>query len=104
MCSEDILRRPDLNTVVAFDRFVETLNGHDTVGIIFQNIIQHGDTMPVTLPTAIEIANIARNVTIPSNISESTLTTQRNRKRQAFDEIAFDICPFPKKMKNLESA
>lgn len=43
VCPEDILRRPDLNTGVAFDnfdRFVETLNGkdtlHDTVGIIFR--------------------------------------------------------------------
>lgn len=45
VCPEDILRRPDLNTAVAFDnfdRFVETLNGndtlHDTVGTIFQDI------------------------------------------------------------------
>ncbi|KAG5867137.1 hypothetical protein JTB14_011344 [Gonioctena quinquepunctata] len=53
-CPEDIPHRPDLNTGVAFDnfdRFVETLNGkdtlHDTVGIIFQDIVQNPDPVSV---------------------------------------------------------
>lgn len=45
VCPDDIMRKPNLNTGLAFnnfDRYVETLTGkntlHDTVGIIFLNI------------------------------------------------------------------
>lgn len=46
ICPHDIVRKPNLSTGVAFnnfDRFVDTLTGkdtlHDTVGIIFQDIL-----------------------------------------------------------------
>ncbi|GBP67435.1 hypothetical protein EVAR_47154_1 [Eumeta japonica] len=98
VCPEDILRRPDLNTAVPFDnfhRFVETLNGkdtlHDTVGIIFQNIVQNEDIIPVISSSTIEIANITSNETVLNNISESPLPTPRTRKRRAFEEIPFDM-------------
>uniref|UniRef100_A0A6P7FYQ7 Uncharacterized protein LOC114335591 n=1 Tax=Diabrotica virgifera virgifera TaxID=50390 RepID=A0A6P7FYQ7_DIAVI len=106
ICPEDILRRPDLNTAVAFDnfdRFVDTLNGkdtlHDTVGIIFQNIAQNEDTMPVIPSIDSEIEIVASNKTVHSNILESTLSTPRNRKRRAFEEVSFEMRPFTKKLK-----
>ncbi|GBP88409.1 hypothetical protein EVAR_71174_1 [Eumeta japonica] len=106
VCPEDILRRLDLNTAVAFDnfdRFAETLNGkdtfHDTVGIIFQNIVQNEDIIPVIPSSTSKIANITLNETVLNNISESPLPTPRTRKRRAFEEITFDMRPFTKKLK-----
>ncbi|XP_018358131.1 PREDICTED: uncharacterized protein LOC108757918 isoform X2 [Trachymyrmex cornetzi] len=105
VCPEDILRRPDLNTAVAFDnfdRFVETLNGkdtlHDTMGIIYQDV-RNEDTMPVVPPTASDIENSTPNESTHDNISECTTTVQRKRKRRTFDEITFDMRPYAKKLK-----
>ncbi|XP_077263749.1 uncharacterized protein LOC143898274 isoform X3 [Temnothorax americanus] len=107
VCPEDILRRPDLNTGVAFDnfdRFVETLNGkdtlHDMVGIIYQDVIQNEDTMSVVSPNVCENKNLTTNKTVHSNFSESSMiTTKRKRKRRSFDEITFVMHPFTKKLK-----
>ncbi|CAH2228320.1 jg1066, partial [Pararge aegeria aegeria] len=108
VCPEDIQRRPDLNTGVAFDnfdRFVETLNGkdtlHDTVGIIFQDIVQNPD--PVSLESSSPSAN--ENSTIDEivhgSFPEFSINTPKTikRKRRAFEEVTFEMHPFTKKLK-----
>lgn len=108
VCPEDIQRRPDLNTGVAFDnfdRFVETLNGkdtlHDTVGIIFQDIVQNPD--PVSLKSSSPSAN--ENSTIDEivhgSFPEFSIITPKTkkRKRRAFEEVTFEMHPFTKKIK-----
>lgn len=105
VCPEDILRRPDLNTGVAFDnfdRFVETLNGkdtlHDTVGIIFQDVNQHEVTTSEV--SSIDGENENLTTTVPENFLDSSMiSTRRKRKRRAFEEITFDMHPYTKKLK-----
>lgn len=118
---EDILRRPDLNTGVAFDnfdRFVETVNGsdtlHDTVGIIYQNLVEHDDATFQTPPTLDENENSIANEAVQGNILESAVTDEtvqgnfaksatvfrkRNRNRRAYTEVPMEMQPFTKKVK-----
>lgn len=63
--------------------------------IIFQNIIQNENPLPIIPLTSSEISS----QTVSSNISESTLSTTRNRKRRVFQEITFEMCPFTRKLK-----
>lgn len=108
VCPEDILRHPDLNTGVAFDkfdRFVETLNGkdtlHDTVGIIFQDIVQNPDPVSVESSSSCVHENSAIDEIMHGNFSESAVITTKtkNRKRKAFEEVTFKLHPFTKKLK-----
>lgn len=110
---EDILRRPDLNTGVAFDnydRFVETMNGkdtlHDTVGIIFQDIVENDNTMTVMSPTTCEVENITPNQTAhehsvesPSTDGSILQTEKKGKRKRSFEEISFEMRPFTKKLK-----
>ena len=72
ICSNDIVRKPNLCAGVGFDnfdKFVDTITGedtsHDTVGIIFQNIVP--DTTDDECSTeAEEISGIIRREDEPS--------------------------------------
>ncbi|CAH1100732.1 unnamed protein product [Psylliodes chrysocephalus] len=88
----DIIRSPLLCTGVAFDnfdRFVDTLNGkeslHDTVGIIYQNIDNN--------------VQEELNVDNASNNSEETLQGPSKKRRRTFDAIVPDILPYAKRLR-----
>lgn len=64
--------RPDLNNGVEFDnydRFTETLTGkdtlHETVGIIYQDIVRDENRMTVISRTAGDIENETLNEIVP---------------------------------------
>lgn len=108
VCPQDILRRPDLNTSVAFDNFdsfVETLNGkdtlHDTVGIIFQDIMQNPDPVSVESSNPCVHENSTIDEIVHGSFSELSITTTKTkkRKRRAFEEVTFEMHPFTKKLK-----
>lgn len=91
VCPEDIQCRPDLNTGVAFknfDGFVETLNGkdtlHDTVGIIFQDIVQNPDPVSVESSSPCVHENSTIDEIVHGSFSELSITTTRTRKRKHF--------------------
>lgn len=86
---ESLLRRPDLNTGVAFDNFdlfVETLTGkqtlYDTVRIVTQDIPPDGDNF---LPLA------------ESEDEECDIILQTGKRRQAFISRDIIIEPYYKK-------
>jgi hypothetical protein len=90
---ESLLRRPDLNTGVAFDSFdlfVETLTGkdtlYDTVGIVTQDIPPDGDNI---IPLA------------ESEDKECDIILQTGKRRRAFILRDIMIEPFYKKTRML---
>lgn len=96
VCPEDILQRSDLNTGVAFDnydRFVETLNGkdtlHDTVGIIFQDIARDGNTISAMSSTTCEVENTNPNQTAHENTVKSSSTERSESKTEKKTKTSF---------------
>lgn len=94
LCPEDIIPENNLCTGLAFnnfDRFVDTCTGkdtlHDTVGIMFQNIV---DSSP-SVPTPIE------------NLLQNEPSTSARRRRRTFDEVTFELQPYNKKPKIRET-
>lgn len=90
LCPEDIIPSSNLCTGLAFnnfDRFVDTSTGkdtlHDTVGIMFQNIVD----CPPSVPRPIE------------NVDENEPSTSAKRRRRTFDEVTFEMQPYNKKPK-----
>lgn len=103
-----ILRRPYLKTGIAFDNFdhfVEILNGkdtlHDTVGIIFQDIVQNLNPVSVESFSLYVNENSSIDEIVHGCISELSIATAktRKRKRRAFDEATFEMRTFTKKFK-----
>ncbi|GBP23658.1 hypothetical protein EVAR_80275_1 [Eumeta japonica] len=93
LCPDDIIPSKNLCTGLAFnnfDRFVDTATGkdtlHDTVGIMFQNIVDR----PPSLPRP-----IAENVDEPE--------TSVKRRRRTFDEITFELQSYNKRPKICET-
>lgn len=92
LCPDDIIPSRNLCTGLAynnFDRFVDTATGkdtlHDTVGIMFQNII---DCPP-------SIAG-----PIAENLDENAPSTSVNkRRRRTFDEVTFELQSYNKRPK-----
>lgn len=89
ICPDDIVRKPNLSTGVAFnnfDRFVDTLTGkdtlHDTVGIIFQNIVP--------------------DTTDDECSSEAEETSGSKKRRRTFDAITPNLDPYPKRPRLLQ--
>lgn len=79
-------RRPDLNTGVVFDnfdRFVETHNGkdtlHDTVGIIFQDIVQNPDPVSVESSSPCVHENSTSDEIVHGSFSELSVTTTKTK-------------------------
>ncbi|GBP70317.1 Chimeric ERCC6-PGBD3 protein [Eumeta japonica] len=77
-----------------FDRFVDTLTGkdtlHDTVGIIYQNILSDAN---FTTPTD---ASVQSDDTAAASTDE---TPRRRKRRRCFDAIVNEIVPYAKKPK-----
>lgn len=85
LCPSNVAFRNDLHIGVAFDnhdRFVETIDGkdtlHDTVGIIYQDVCE----------------DVERDI-CPVNV-----TAGHRKRRRTFDAIIPDIKPFFKKLKS----
>lgn len=90
-CPEDIIQEKNLCTGLAFDnfdRFVDTDTGkdtlHDTVGIIFQNIVDYG---PIEQGTVVEenIGNDNRECPITGS-----------KRRRTFDVVMHELEPYLK--------
>lgn len=89
LCPEDIIPENNLCTGLAFNNFDRfgrnTCTGkhtlHDTVGIMFQNIV---DSSP-SVPRAIE------------NLLENEPSTIAKRRRRTYDEVTFELQPYNKK-------
>lgn len=86
VCPDDIVRKPNLCTGLAFnnfDRFVDTIDGkdtlHDIVGIIFQDIVHE---------------NIQNENSIQEQSSNITA-----KRRRTFDAVTPDLEPLSKKRK-----
>lgn len=97
-----------MNTGVAFDNFdgfVETLNGkdtlHDTVGTIFQDIVQNPNPVSVESSSPYVNENSSIDEIVHSSFSKFSITTAKTRKRErrALDEVTFEMRPFTKKLK-----
>ncbi|KAL4718512.1 hypothetical protein ACJJTC_002715 [Scirpophaga incertulas] len=93
LCPDDIIPSRNLCTGLAFnnfDRFVDTATGkdtlHDTVGIMFQNIVNCLPSLP---------RPIAENVDEPE--------TSVKRRRRTFDEITFELQSYNKRPKIREN-
>lgn len=91
ICPEDIIQEKNLCTGLAFDnfdRFVDTDTGkdtlHDTVGIIFQNIVDYG---PIEQGTVVEenIGNDNRECPITGS-----------KRRRTFDVVMHELEPYLK--------
>ncbi|CAG9760201.1 unnamed protein product [Ceutorhynchus assimilis] len=106
ICPEDIIRAPNLCTGLAFDnfhRFVDTASGkdtlHDTVGIIFQNIVDNIDdkvvleTLKQCQKAAEECGERYMQVTYDLGIANKALKIQSD-KRPLFDNLFIHIGPF----------
>lgn len=117
VCPEDIKRRPDLNTGVAFDnydRFIETLNGkdtlHDTVGIIFQDRVQDEHGIPPTGNdiqdfNPIQIDNYS-DASLPSEESstsngKSTPTEESTLEESTYEESTLEEQSISSKKENV---
>lgn len=88
ICPDDIVRKPNLHTGLAFnnfDRFVDTLTRkdtlHDTVGIIFQNIVP----------------NITNDD--DENFEEENTAELQKKKRRTFDAVNPILEPYTKRPK-----
>ncbi|CAH0562871.1 unnamed protein product [Brassicogethes aeneus] len=107
VCPEDILRRPDLNTGVAFDnldRFVETMNGKDTlddtVGLFTRISYKIRIWCLESCRPCVHENSITDEIARGS-FPELSVTTRKtkSRKRRAFEEVNYEIHPFTKKLK-----
>lgn len=94
ICPEDIIRAPNLCTGLAFnnfDRFVDTASGkdtlHDTVEIIFQNIVD----------------NVESAIETDREMNESTESSSRTKRRRTFDTITHEMESYTKKPKITET-
>lgn len=91
VCPPDIVLNPSLCTGVAFDnfdRYVDTLNGketlHDTVGIIYQNIDKN-------FHSELNEDN--------HNSQELSSTTPSQKRKRSLTDFTPDIIPFGKRLK-----
>lgn len=98
ICPEDVHRSSNLKTGVAFnnfDRFVDTPTGkdtlHDTVGIIFQDIVETPD----------QGDNIENEASTSRN--ENSGQSIGKRLRRSFDAITVELQPYLKKPRVNES-
>ena len=89
ICPNDIVRKPNLSRGVAFnnfDRFVDTITGkdtlHDTVGIIFQNIVPYTSDDECS--------------------TEAEEISGNKKRRRTFDAITPNLDPYPKRPSSLK--
>lgn len=95
LCPDDILPYRNLCTGLAFnnfDRFVDTTTGkdtlHDTVGIMYQNIVERPPSVPRV---------------IAQNPDDNEPSTSAKRRRRTFDEVTFELQSYNKKPKTRET-
>jgi hypothetical protein len=91
ICPEGIIPTNNLSTGLAynnFDRFVDTATGkdalHDTVGIIFQNIVDGPQTIRGTDVLA-------------EDLDENEPSTSSKKRRRPFDVLTLDLQSYNKR-------
>lgn len=88
-----------------FDRFVDTLTGkdtlHDTVGIIYQNIVDDTNVTAAKTDASVqENDNINDSADGNDSLTSNNETSRiRKRRRRCFDAIVNEIEPYKKKPK-----
>lgn len=103
ICPEEICKRNDMHTGVAFDsfdRYIDTANGkdtlHDTVGIIYQTIIENeGSTAEISQ----QLENRPGDIEILEEPSGEIANRQSKKRKRAFDIITPELVPYTKKPK-----
>lgn len=107
LCPPGIIHSPNLHTGVAFDnfdRYVETVNGkdtlHDTVGIIYQDVMSETNEEEECAEES-EREPEVQPEQIPTNTTE-TVNRPRRRRRRTFDAIAPELTPYLKKPKMMD--
>lgn len=103
ICPEEIVKNKDLHTGVAFDnfdRYVDTANGkdtlHDTVGIIYQTIIENEDVIE---ETSQQLQDMSTNIETIVESFDEVGNRRSNKRKRAFDVIISEIVPYTKKPK-----
>lgn len=99
VCPEDIRRSPELSTGLAynnFDRFVDTTSGkdtlHDTVGIIFQNVVEDSSE---------EITEISSSQ-LAATENQTGSSESRKKRLRSMDAVTHELETYNKRQRYAE--